>query len=74
MILTDLAFFGLDDTRAIGADQARLRLLPQCILDLGHILLRNALRDAYYQWHLVLQQYQGGSIRSRDRRHANESG
>ena len=45
---TDLALIRLDDTGAVGADKARRRLLLERVLDLGHVLLRDALRDAHY--------------------------
>ena len=42
----DLAGVGSDDAGAVGADEARLVLTQQMPLHFGHVLLRNALRDA----------------------------
>ncbi len=43
----DLALAGLDDAGAVGADQARLRLLEH-LLHLDHVVLGDALRDAHH--------------------------
>ena len=54
--LTDLALSGLDDAGAVGADEPCRRLLPERVLDLDHVLLRDALGDAHHQGDLILLQ------------------
>lgn len=53
-LLTNLALSGLDDTGAVGPNKARGGLLLERVLDLSHILLWDALRNAHHQWDLIL--------------------
>mmetsp|Transcript_11109 Transcript_11109/g.26212 ORF Transcript_11109/g.26212 Transcript_11109/m.26212 type:complete len:306 (+) Transcript_11109:112-1029(+) len=57
-----LALTRLDDARAVRTNQARLVLAHQCMLDLHHVLLRDALGDAHDQRDLSLQglEHRGG--------------
>mmetsp|Transcript_50207 Transcript_50207/g.132147 ORF Transcript_50207/g.132147 Transcript_50207/m.132147 type:complete len:342 (-) Transcript_50207:14-1039(-) len=64
----NLALARLDDAGAVGADQARFGLREEGLLDLDHILLRDALRDANDQRHLGLDGLQDRR-RRRGRRH-----
>src|SRR5690348_827686 len=45
----DLRLAGSDQARAVGADQARVRVTAEEILDPDHVLDRDALGDAYDQ-------------------------
>mmetsp|Transcript_52783 Transcript_52783/g.115792 ORF Transcript_52783/g.115792 Transcript_52783/m.115792 type:complete len:241 (-) Transcript_52783:344-1066(-) len=68
---SDLALTRLDDARAIGPNQPSLRLCHQRLLDLNHVLLRDALRDAHNKRNLSIESLQDGGSGTR-RRHVND--
>mmetsp|Transcript_1043 Transcript_1043/g.2215 ORF Transcript_1043/g.2215 Transcript_1043/m.2215 type:complete len:308 (-) Transcript_1043:14-937(-) len=63
----------LDDAGAIGADEAALILPHEGVLDLHHVLLRDALGDANNQWDFGLQRLENRSS-SRGRGDVDDSG
>lgn len=52
--------FGSNDSRAVGTDQAALRLTHQGMLNANHIMLRNALSNAHNQWDFGFKGFQDG--------------
>mmetsp|Transcript_22445 Transcript_22445/g.39819 ORF Transcript_22445/g.39819 Transcript_22445/m.39819 type:complete len:372 (+) Transcript_22445:906-2021(+) len=57
---TDLAFSGLNDTGAVGADKAGPGLLAHDLLDLDHVVLGNTLSDADNEVNLSLDSIDDG--------------
>lgn len=60
-----LALLRGNDARTVGADQPRLVLPEQPVLDAYHVMLRDALRNADYQRHLCVDRLQDGGGRGR---------
>ena len=63
-----LAHTRLDDARAVGANEARLGLLAQRVLNAHHVLLRDTLSDAHDEGDLRLDGLEDGRS-CRGRRH-----
>lgn len=49
-----------DDSGAVGADQARFVLSQQAVLDLHHVVLRDALSDGDDQRHFGVESFENG--------------
>ena len=62
-----------DDSRTVGSDQPGLVLPEQCVLDLDHVHLGDALGDAHDERHLGLDGLHDGSGGTR-RRHVDDGG
>ena len=63
---SNLAGARFDDSRAVGTKKTALGLAPKGIADFDHVVLRNALSDAYNQRNFVfhsLEQRRSGSGR-----------
>jgi len=63
----------LDDTGAVGADEASLALLGQPVFHPDHVELRDALGDADDQWDFSVHCVQDGRGRQRGR-HVDHTG
>mmetsp|Transcript_19604 Transcript_19604/g.51117 ORF Transcript_19604/g.51117 Transcript_19604/m.51117 type:complete len:310 (+) Transcript_19604:104-1033(+) len=63
----DLALARLDDARAVGADEAGFALALHDLLHPDHVVLGDALRDAYHQVHLGLDRLEDGGRGPRGR-------
>mmetsp|Transcript_24151 Transcript_24151/g.35410 ORF Transcript_24151/g.35410 Transcript_24151/m.35410 type:complete len:256 (-) Transcript_24151:280-1047(-) len=70
---TNLAFFRLDNSRTVGADQSTSSLLVQVPLHLDHVLLGNSLGNTNNKCYFVLNSI-NNSIRCKLGRHIYDSG
>jgi hypothetical protein len=69
----DLALLGLDDAGAVGPDDSGLVLGLECVLDLDHVLLRDAIGDHHHQFDFGFDGLHDG-VGGAQRRHVDDAG